>query len=108
MTDYLENETRHLISMVVALSDNKIVCLRQRQDKSVCRARRACYRIRLPLIGCDRDCDEEASRIIRHSCSMLWLIALALLLACHSSGERAGAPVVDANRNAAVINATTK
>ena len=32
---------------------------------------------------------------------MLWLIALMLLPACHSSSERALAPVVEANRNEA-------
>ena len=69
------------------------------------RARCACYRIRLPLIDGDRDCDEEASRIIRRSRSLFWLIALVLLLACHPSSERTGASIAQTNRNAPVSNA---
>lgn len=68
-------------------------------------AGRACYRMRLPCMGCDRDCDEEASRIIRRSGPLLWLIAFVLLAACRPSSERTDAPVAQTNRNAPVINA---
>jgi competence ComEA-like helix-hairpin-helix protein len=67
----------------------------------------ACYRIRLPVIDCDMDGDEEAKRPIKRTRSPFWLIALVLLAACHASGEGSGSPVAEANRDR-LINAAPK